>query len=117
MEFGKLKHRITVQKYTESQDDNNPEYLTKEWIEYCTVWADVQDLSTRDTLQAQSIGSTLQARAVIRFSTQAAAINSTMRILFDSKFYQINGDPKRDLHNRKTYITIELSEGLKEWMV
>lgn len=116
MEFGKLKHRITIQKYVETQDDNNPEYLIKGWVEYCTVWADVRDLSTKDRLQAQSIGSTLQARAMIRYSAQTAAIDSSMRILFDNKYYQINGVPKRDLHNRKTYITIELSEGLIEWI-
>lgn len=115
MEFGKLKHRITVQKYVETQDDSNPEYLIRGWIDHCTLWSDVQDLSTRDSIQAQSIGSSLQARAVVRFSSVSATITSDMRILFDGLYYQINGQPKRDLFNRKTYITIELSEGLKEW--
>lgn len=112
---GELNSRITVQKYVESQDDNNPEYLIKGWINHCVVWADVQDLSTRDSLRAQSIGSALQSRAVIRYSSVASQIDSTMRVLFDGKYYQINGEPKRDLNNRKTYITLELSEGLEEW--
>lgn len=115
MQAGKLRQRITVQKYVETQDDNNPEYLIKEWIDHCTLWSKIQDLSTRDSIQAQSIGSSLQARAVVRFSGVSATITSDMRVIFEGVYYQINGQPKRDLFNRKTYITIELSEGLKEW--
>lgn len=112
MRAGKLRQTIIVQKRLESGDVEYPEMT---WIDHCTVRADVQDLSTRDALQAQAIDVKLTARAVVRYSALTAGISYDMRVLFDGVYYQINGTPKRDLGDMRTYVTIELKEGLKEW--
>lgn len=112
MRAGKLRQTITVQKRIENGD---VEYPKIEWVNYCTVKADVQDLSTRDSLQAQAVSVNLTARAVVRYSALTAGISYDMRVLFDGVYYQVNGTPKRDLGDRRTYVTIELKEGLREW--
>lgn len=112
MRAGKLRQVITIQERSEGGD---VEYPVVVWTDFCKVHADVQELSTRDSIQAQSINVQLKARAVVRHSEKTSKISSDMRVLFRGVYYQINGDPKRDLGDMYTYITIELKEGLKEW--
>lgn len=114
MRAGKLRQVITVQYRTEN---DNIEYPKVVWMDLCTVHADVQELSTRDSLQAQAVDVKLTARAVVRYSDNTKKITSDMRVLFRGRYYQINGVPKRDLGDMYTYLTVELKEGLKEWQV
>ncbi|MFH4134635.1 phage head closure protein, partial [Acinetobacter baumannii] len=43
----KLKHRITIQKPIQTQDQNTGKLITS-WSNFATIWAEVTDLSTRD---------------------------------------------------------------------
>lgn len=113
MRASKLRQRIRVEKFVDN--GSNIEYPKRSWVEHCSVWADVQDLSTRDALMSQQIGIALTARAVVRFSELTSGITYDMRILFEGVYYQINGNPAKGLGDRRTYINIELKEGLKEW--
>lgn len=115
MRASKLRHKIKFEKYI--TDNLNIEYPVRKWVEHCTVWADVSDLSTKDSLSAQQIGLELRARAVVRFSKLTSEITHDMRVYFDGVYYQVNGAPKSDLGDRRTYLTVELKEGLKEWKV
>ncbi|MFG4421332.1 phage head closure protein, partial [Acinetobacter baumannii] len=45
----KLKHRITIQKPIQTQDQNTGKLIVT-WSDFTTVWAEVTDLSTRDVI-------------------------------------------------------------------
>lgn len=112
MRASKLRQKIIVQHRVE---DGSVEYPKVSWQDFTVTWADMQDLSTKDSLKGQAIGISLVSRCIIRYSEKNKLITSDMRVFFDGRYYQINGVPKRDLGDRRTYITLELKEGLKEW--
>lgn len=58
----KLKHRITIQKPIQTQDQNTGKLITS-WSNFATIWAEVTDLSTRDVIAAKAANSSIQARA------------------------------------------------------
>ncbi|HFX6304348.1 phage head closure protein [Acinetobacter nosocomialis] len=109
-----LRHRITIQKATQTQDQNTGKLIPL-WSNFATIWAEVTDLSTRDVIAAQAANSTIQARAKVRFSSTTNQIDSTMRVLFDGYYYKIDGKPMRDPDSRREYLTINLSTGDKAW--
>lgn len=111
---GKLRHRLTAQHKTQVQDQDTGE-IVESWLEYCTVWADVSDLSTKDQIAAQASQSDIRARALVRYSAITAAIDTTMRVLFEGYYYRIDGQPARDLNSRREYLTINLSSGDTAW--
>ncbi|HBM1000948.1 MULTISPECIES: phage head closure protein [Acinetobacter] len=110
----KLKHRITIQKAIQTQDQNTGKLITS-WSNFATIWAEVTDLSTRDVIAAKAANSAIQARAKVRYSSTTKQIDSTMRVLFDGYFYKIDGNPMRDPDSRREYLTINLSTGEKAW--
>lgn len=112
---GQLRHRITIQKFISDGRDDKGMQISDVWQDYITVWASVSDLSTRDIIADRAVQGTLQARAVIRYSSKAELIDTTMRVLFEDVLYRIDGNPKRDLDSRRDYMTLNLAEGLKEW--
>lgn len=109
-----LRHRITIQKPTQTQDQNTGKLIIS-WSNLTTVWAEVTDLSTRDVIAAKAANSTIQARAKVRFSSTTKQIDSTMRVLFDDYYYKIDGNPMRDPDSRHEYLTINLATGDKAW--
>jgi len=101
-----LRHRITIQKATQTQDPNTGNLIPL-WSNLTTIWAEVTDLSTRDVIAAKAASSTIQART--------KQIDSTMRVLFDGYYYKIDGNPMRDPDSRREYLTINLATGDKAW--
>ncbi|TVT78609.1 phage head closure protein [Acinetobacter colistiniresistens] len=114
MDFGKLKHRITIQVSKDTQDPVTGK-LIKTWSVFVTLWASVVDLSTKDQIAAKAAQSTIQARAKVRYSSKSAQIESTMRVLFDGYYYKIDGKPMRDPDSRREYLTINLATGDMAW--
>lgn len=112
---GNLTDRITIQSPNGIGRDEYGMETGETWANVATVWADVDDLSTKDTIADRASQGTLQARAVVRYSSVTKNINTKMRVLFEGKYYRIDGDPKRDTKNRRTYLTINLAEALPEW--
>ncbi|MBJ9954512.1 phage head closure protein [Acinetobacter bereziniae] len=115
MQAGKLRHRITIQKLVSGGRDEAGMQTGDVWEDFITVWSDVSDLSTRDIIADRAVQGTMQARALIRYSSKSAQIDTTMRVKFDGKLYRIDGAPKHDLESRREYLTLNLAEGLKEW--
>lgn len=113
MRAANLRQKIRFERY--ETDNSNIEYPKRQWVEHCTVHADVQDLSTRDSMVSQQVGSFIVSRAIVRYSKKTSEITFDMRAVIDGVYYQVNGKPKHDLGDRRTYLTIELKEGLKEW--
>jgi SPP1 family predicted phage head-tail adaptor len=77
-------HRITLQKKFTTKD---PEGLPLEtWQNIATIWAAIEPLRGREYFQA----ATVKSQNMTRFTTRyRKGITSEMRILYDSKLYDI----------------------------
>ncbi|MCU4496364.1 phage head closure protein [Acinetobacter ursingii] len=115
MRAGQLRQRIKIQKFNAEGRDGSGMQNGEVWEDYATVWANVDDLSTRDIIADRAAQGTMQARATIRYSPKVASVDTTYRVLFEGKLYRIDGDPTFDTGSRREYMTLNLAEGLKEW--
>jgi SPP1 family predicted phage head-tail adaptor len=84
MKTTNLRNRITLQQKLITKD---PEGIPMEtWQDIVTIWAAVEPLRGREYFQA----ATVQSQNMIRFTTRyRKGITSEMRILYDSKSYDI----------------------------
>lgn len=115
MQAGQLRQRITIQQFVSGGRDENGMQTDDTWQNFATVWANVDDLSTKDTIADRASGGTMTARATIRYSRKVAQIDTTYRVLFEGVLYRIDGNPTFDKGSRREYMTLNLAEGLKEW--
>ena len=115
MQSGKLPHRITIEHQTEGEQDQVTGYVPIIWAEFAKVWGKLEPLSTKDQLQAQAINSTMTARCKIRYSSKAAQVDSTMRVMFRDKYWKIYGDPMPDNQSGLEWLTLNLAEGEDAW--
>ena len=82
--IGALRHRVTFQRLTVTQDDYGG--TVKSWVDHATVWAVVEYLSGRELWQAQQANSEASGRVRIRHRED---IEPTMRIVHGSKYLEI----------------------------
>lgn len=114
MQSGKLPHRIIIEHFEETQDQDTG-HVSQAWTEFTKVWGKHEAFSTKDQLQAQSINSNMTARCRIRHSSKAIQVNSTMRVLFRGKYWKIDGDPIPDNESGLQWLTLNLAEGEASW--
>ena len=81
MQSGKLPHRITIEHFEETQNQETG-HVSRTWSEFTKVWGKLEPLSTKDQLAAQAVSSKMTARCRIRYSSKAIQIDSTMRLMF-----------------------------------
>lgn len=84
MKAGTLRERITIQTSTVTTDANG--ISTEAWTTFSTVFAAVEPLTMREYLSAAATDSKIDTRFVIRYLT---GVLPTMRILYNSKYYNI----------------------------
>lgn len=103
MEIGDLRHRITLQQLTTSVNDNGFEVET--WEDFKTVWAAVSNLHGREYYAAAAV----QAENTVKFTIRyLEGLNTTMRILFQGRQYNITAIDNIKYRNR--YIEIKATE-------
>ena len=104
MKASKLRQRITLIKLTqtESQTGANGDV---EYIDNATIWANIEPLSVKDVLMAQSVGSQARLRCVVRYRKD---IHSAMRVRYNNQLYEIDGDPLPDKDSGREYLTLIL---------
>lgn len=103
MEIGDLRHRVTFQKHTTSVNDNGFEVET--WEDFKTVWAAVSNLHGREYYAAAAV----QAENTVKFTIRyLEGLNTTMRILFQGRQYNITALDNIKYRNR--YIEIKATE-------
>ncbi|WP_433738993.1 phage head closure protein [Pseudomonas putida] len=111
MRAGSLRHRITFQALSQTQDPETGEMLPG-WV---PVWesvpASVEPLSARDLIAAQAGQSEASGRMVIRYR---AGVLPTMRILHRGDIYNIQGPPLPDPDSGLEYLTILVSKGVND---
>lgn len=64
MRAGKLRHRVIIQKATETRDAHGG--ITRTWADVSTVWASVEPLSGREFLDASQTEADISHRVRIR---------------------------------------------------
>ena len=108
MKAGKLRHRVTIQAKTLTQDPVSGA-MAESWSDVATVWASVEPLSVRDLIAARAQQSEMTARVTIRHRE----ILPTYRLLHRGKIYAVvDGLP--DAMSGLEYLTIPVAEGIND---
>jgi len=71
MQAGALRHRVTIQAATETQNDFGE--VTKTWSDLATVWAAVEALSGREYFEARQLQRSTLTRMIIRWRDDVTA--------------------------------------------
>ena len=101
-----LRHRITIQQYTEQSGPFGGE---GEWTDYRkSVPAHVSFLSAKELVASGAEMSEVSARIKVRYDKN---INAKMRILFRDELYEIEGVTP-DNESGLQWLTIFVNQGL-----
>lgn len=84
MRAGTLRHRITIQRQTETQDGGGQPL--DQWTDVTTVWADVRSPTGLGAIKADAQAQVVKTSIRIRWRTDIA---SGMRVVFGSTVYEI----------------------------
>lgn len=85
MKAGKLRHRITLQAQSATQDAFGGQANT--WTDVATVWAEIITLEGRELLAAQAVHN--ESRYKIRIRGIAGGVNPAWRVKFGSRYFNI----------------------------
>ena len=84
MEINALNKRITIQELKTNINENG--FEIEEWTDFKTVWAGVTNLHGREYFEAAAVQMENTVKFTIRY---LAGIDTSMRILFGTKHYNI----------------------------
>lgn len=86
---GDLDRRITIQRYTWSQDEYGAPMQV--WGDLASVWASKRDISDGERVAAAEVSASITARFQIRFDSSWSDLNPKDRVAFDGRLYDIWG--------------------------
>jgi len=98
-----LDRKVTIQRSTETTNDFNEPILS--WADFITVRAMRRDVSDAEKFSAGQLGSILQARFVIRSSTDARTVTAKDRLIHEGATFNILG-VKEANEGRRRFIEI-----------
>lgn len=104
MRSGALRHPITVQTLTATPDDMGGE--TRSWGTHVTSWAEIVPAGAKERWFGDQIEANISHRVTMRFQS---GITPKMRVLFESRVFQIRGVVNRD--ERSIYLDLMCEEG------
>ena len=105
MRAGELNRRVIIEKMVEEKDEFG---ASLQWIEYCTVWASVSDMTGREFIAAQSIKNEVTTRIIIR---KRSDINIKIRIKFEGETYDVIAILNAD---KNTMMTLMCKKGVSD---
>ncbi|MDD0974975.1 phage head closure protein [Pseudomonas fontis] len=112
MQAGKLRHRISIQEKVPVRDPVTGEFGEPQWVNrWDKCPASVEPLSVRDFIAARAGQTEATKRVVIRYRS---GVLPTMRIIYRSEVYSIEGPPLEDPNSGLEYLTILVSKGVKD---
>lgn len=83
-QHAQLRHRVTIQTYTETQDTfGEPD---KTWSTYATRWARIEPVTGREYYSVKAINATISHKMTIR---NTSGLTPKMRIVYGSRTFQI----------------------------
>lgn len=103
MEISALNKRITIQELKTTINENG--FEVEDWIDFKTVWAGVSNLHGREYFEAAAV----QMESTVKFTIRyLAGIDTSMRILFKGRYYNITSIDNIKYKNR--FIEIKAME-------
>lgn len=84
MNPGELRHRITLQKFTTTVNENG--FEEESWIDFKTVWASISNLHGREYFEAAAVQKENTVKFTVRYIKD---LDTSMKILFRNKQYNI----------------------------
>ena len=103
---GKFRHRISFQKLGTTQDELGQD-VEGEWETVASAWAMIKTLQGKEYFDAASAQSERTSRFIIPYQR---GIDTTMRILFDNRIFDIVQPPINDDEMNKTLTIIAREE-------
>ena len=86
MNIGMLKHKITIQRYAEYEDEH---HISKEdWIDLKTVWCSMNNLYGKEYWEAKQYGAENTVEFIIRYSA-CKDLSVKDRLKKDDKLFNI----------------------------
>lgn len=84
MKAGRLRNRIIIQKQINRKDELGQ--LVNEWVEVCSVRAEIRDLTGKEYQNSQAEQSQTDCKILIRYRND---ITPDMRVLCNGIYYDI----------------------------
>ena len=90
MNIGALDRRVTLQRPITTQNDYGERVAA--WTTYATVWAAIERKPhAREQNSGEQMLSVQSVVFKIRYSTTVSILEASHRVLYDSKFYNVQG--------------------------
>ena len=102
MRAGRLRHRVTIQNYTESQ--NTFGETTKTWADYATIWAAIEPVKGREFWESQQVNAEITTKITMRY---LAGVKPKMRVLDDNRIFEIDSVINVDERNRELQLLVK----------
>ena len=113
MRAARLKNRVELQAYTETQTDTG--FPTKTWTTVATVSAAVEAIRGREAEAIGEMVATQSTRIIIRSSPEVSGVDETYRILLGTRVFSIESVVgPTDRGGITAYIEMMCVEGKKD---
>jgi SPP1 family predicted phage head-tail adaptor len=103
--IGRLRHRIAIERVTETRDTDGS--VIETWSTYATVQASIDPISGREYFAAQSVQADLTHRIVMRY---LSGIVPKMRVKYGSRIFDILSVINVSERNRELQLMCRESE-------
>lgn len=84
MQAGKLRHRVTIQRFTDDVNDAGESF--QEWVDWKTRWANVEPQNSREYFQGDQVQSQTTHRVTIR---QLDMVHPKYRLVFKGRYLNV----------------------------
>lgn len=109
MIMSNLDKRITIQKYTATQNKNG--FDIEAWKDYKTVWASMNNLWGKEFYAAKAVQAENTVEFVVRYSKDLENINSKeYRIFWNNRAFNITFID--NIQYKNIWLKIKTSEGI-----
>lgn len=102
MRAGKLRHRVTIERFAPSRDDAGSEVPV--WESYATVWGSVEPLEGREGSATTQILADLDTVVTIRWSPQVDSVTPKWRVRHGGVTYDIVSVAHQKLGQREVVL-------------
>jgi SPP1 family predicted phage head-tail adaptor len=103
MFFGGLRKRITVLQNTPAQDGSGAPI--ENWAPYITVWGSISPLTGRELMAAEQVQANISHTVILRWPGTSYAFDSSMRLLYKGRYFDIQAVINLDERNRTLQLT------------
>jgi SPP1 family predicted phage head-tail adaptor len=102
MRAGLLRHRVTIEAPTETQNEFGEPVAG--WKPFIEAWASREDLAGRETFQAQQVSAEVTTRFWLRY---VDGITAKMRLISDGVVYNVHSVADPDGRRRALVLLAE----------